>query len=151
MTPYGNINLGQHCSGNGLLPDGTKPLPEPMLTNHQWSLVAFNWGHFHGKCLRNLSLIPVWKVVIFSLQPNFPGANELTDWPLEDVAFDSKYIILKRVLVIDLLKYFLRNQLQLYATRPVWWFIYTGSGDGLVSSGTKPSHEPVLTKFYDTT
>ena len=27
MTPYG--------SGNGLLPDGTQPLPEPMLTDHQ--------------------------------------------------------------------------------------------------------------------
>ena len=26
------VNIG---SGNGLLPDGTKPLPEPMLT-HQW-------------------------------------------------------------------------------------------------------------------
>ena len=26
-------------SGNGLLPDGTKPLPEPMLTYHQWSPV----------------------------------------------------------------------------------------------------------------
>ena len=28
LTPYG-VNIG---SGNGLLPDGTKPLPEPMLT-----------------------------------------------------------------------------------------------------------------------
>ena len=27
------VKLG---SGNGLLPDGTKPLPEPMLTDHQW-------------------------------------------------------------------------------------------------------------------
>ena len=36
VTPYGDINLGQHWhSGNGLLPDGTKPLPEPMLTFHQ--------------------------------------------------------------------------------------------------------------------
>ena len=35
VTPYGNRELGQHCSGNGLLPDGTKPLPEPMLTCHQ--------------------------------------------------------------------------------------------------------------------
>ena len=26
------VNLG---SGNGLLPDGTKPLPEPMLTDHK--------------------------------------------------------------------------------------------------------------------
>ena len=28
------VNIG---SGNGLLPDDTKPLPEPMLTDHQWS------------------------------------------------------------------------------------------------------------------
>ena len=26
------VNIG---SGNGLLPDGTKPLPEPILTYHQ--------------------------------------------------------------------------------------------------------------------
>ena len=34
--PYGDRYLGQlnnFGSGNGLLPDGTKPLPEPMLTN----------------------------------------------------------------------------------------------------------------------
>ena len=30
-------------SGNDLLPDGTKPLPEPMLTCHQWGSVAFTW------------------------------------------------------------------------------------------------------------
>ena len=27
------VNIG---SGNGLLPDGTKPLPEPILTDHQY-------------------------------------------------------------------------------------------------------------------
>ena len=47
--------------GNGLLPDGTKPLPEPMLTYHQWSLVAFTWGQFHMKCSRYLPLTWVWK------------------------------------------------------------------------------------------
>ena len=31
VTPYGGINLGQNWVGNGLLPDGTKPLPQPML------------------------------------------------------------------------------------------------------------------------
>ena len=31
-TPYVWVNIG---SGNGLLPDGIKPLPEPMLTYHQ--------------------------------------------------------------------------------------------------------------------
>ena len=33
--------------GNGFLPDGTKPLHEPMLINHQWERVAFTWGQFH--------------------------------------------------------------------------------------------------------
>ena len=36
MMPYGDteirVNIG---SGNGLLPDGTKPLPEPWLTYRQ--------------------------------------------------------------------------------------------------------------------
>ena len=30
--------------GNGLLPDGTKPLPEPMLTYHQQGPMAFITG-----------------------------------------------------------------------------------------------------------
>ena len=29
-----------------------KPLPAPMLTYHQWGLVAFTWGKFHRKCSR---------------------------------------------------------------------------------------------------
>ena len=33
-------NIG---SGNGLLPDGTKPLPEPMLTYHQKGSMAFSF------------------------------------------------------------------------------------------------------------
>ena len=36
MTPYVDIDLKVNIgSGNGLLPDGTKPLSEPMLTYHQ--------------------------------------------------------------------------------------------------------------------
>ena len=34
MTPYGGTGLGHIGPGNGLLPDGTKPLPEPMLAYH---------------------------------------------------------------------------------------------------------------------
>ena len=30
--------------GSGLLPDSTKPLSKPILTNHQWGLVAFAWA-----------------------------------------------------------------------------------------------------------
>ena len=44
--------------------DGTKPLPEPLLTNHQWGLVAFVWGKFHGKCSTYLMVIRFRKLVI---------------------------------------------------------------------------------------
>ena len=33
-------NLDNIGLGNGMLPDGTKPLPEPMLTNYQWGHVV---------------------------------------------------------------------------------------------------------------
>ena len=47
VLPYGDIaNIG---SGNGLVPDGTKPLPETMLTHHERYSVAFNLWHFHKK------------------------------------------------------------------------------------------------------
>ena len=49
VTPYNLVNIG---SDNGLLPEGTKPLPEPMLT-YQWGLVAFTWGKFHRKFSRH--------------------------------------------------------------------------------------------------
>ena len=38
-----------------VLPDGTKPLPEPMLANHQWGLLAFTLGQSHINCSRYLS------------------------------------------------------------------------------------------------
>ena len=53
------VNIG---SGNGLLPDGTKPLSEPMLTDHQWSPVAFIEGQFHKRCFNHQSLKSVWKL-----------------------------------------------------------------------------------------
>ena len=30
----GDVNLVNIGSGNGLLPDGNKPLPDPLLTSH---------------------------------------------------------------------------------------------------------------------
>ena len=43
-----SVNIG---SGNGLLPDSTKPLPEPVLTCHQWDLVASPEGNFKVNAL----------------------------------------------------------------------------------------------------
>ena len=53
------VNIG---SGSGLLPDGTKPLPEPMLTDHQQSPVTLILGQFHKRCLNHQSLKCVWKL-----------------------------------------------------------------------------------------
>ena len=45
--------------GYGLLPYGIKPIPEPILTDHQGSRVAFTWGQFH-----------MFKVVIIDMDSN---------------------------------------------------------------------------------
>ena len=34
VTPHGDLEPDNMASGNGLLPVGTKPLPDPMLTSH---------------------------------------------------------------------------------------------------------------------
>ena len=75
VTPENWVNIG---SGNGLLPDGTKPLPEPMLTDHQWSPVTFILGQFHKRCLNHQSLKSVWKLRL-KFNSNLPGANELIE------------------------------------------------------------------------
>ena len=49
---------------DSLLPDGTKPLLEPMWTDRQWGLVAFTKGQFRMKCPRYLYLIWVWILLI---------------------------------------------------------------------------------------
>ena len=51
-------------SGNDLLPDGTKPLPGPVLANHQWGVVPFTWEWFHRKCPRYLLMI--WVKIVNS-------------------------------------------------------------------------------------
>ena len=35
VTPHGDVDWVNIGPGNGLLPDGTKPLPEPLLIYHQ--------------------------------------------------------------------------------------------------------------------
>ena len=87
------VNIG---SGNGLLPDGTKPLPEPMLTDNQWGIVAFTWGQFHNKYSRLSILNMSLKITYLKLQPHLPGANEL-----------------KHILLIDIFSIFHGNRLQI--------------------------------------
>ena len=44
--PYGDLEMGNIGSGNGVLPDSTKPLPEPLLIYHQGGPVTIAWGLF---------------------------------------------------------------------------------------------------------
>ena len=86
------INTG---SGHGLLPDGTKPSPEPMWTNYHWGLVAFTWDQLHRQCWKYYSLIWVWLLLFQYQRPPLPGANKLrwsilfqmgiSPWHLKDV------------------------------------------------------------------
>ena len=57
VTPFGYRYLGHIGLGDGLLPDDTKPFPEPLLTCQQRCCVEFTWGQFHRKCSEYLSLI----------------------------------------------------------------------------------------------
>ena len=68
------VNIG---SGNGLLPNGTKPLPEPMV---DLSSVEFCGIHLTTILLLALKVSiheMSSKITFLKLQPHLPGANEL--------------------------------------------------------------------------
>ena len=62
------------------MPDGTKPLPEPMLTNHQWGLVASRWGDYLTRNTQDIYPSHELEMTNLRFQPYLPGANELTHW-----------------------------------------------------------------------
>ena len=70
-----HINTG---SGNGLLLDSTKPLPEPMLThNHRSPLGLHLKANFIGKSLRYIQQNFIWKshFKIFTIFPRGQWVN----------------------------------------------------------------------------
>ena len=70
------VNIG---SGNGLLPDGTKPIPKPMLTYHQRGYGIHLW--VFSKEILKISLIKlILNITFLKLLPHLPGANKLTHW-----------------------------------------------------------------------
>ena len=73
MTPYGDMDLCNIGSGNGLLP-GTKPLPESRLTNHLLGHLAIIWEYFTSAM--NL-MYNVFRYYPLKLLPYLPGVNEL--------------------------------------------------------------------------
>ena len=55
------VNIG---SGNGLLPDGTKPLPEPMLTYHKYGPVVIAQELFYNRYHSHQLLKWAWNALI---------------------------------------------------------------------------------------
>ena len=73
-------------SSNGLLPDGTKPLPEPIMTCHQRCSVVFTLEPLNKKCSWTKSAT-LWKLL-----QHLPGANELIGWyELDEMAVTSYF------------------------------------------------------------
>ena len=63
-------------SGNGLLPDGTKPLPEPMLTYHELGPVA-DWLRAMSREQPQPSVTKIrLKITYLRFHSNFPEASE---------------------------------------------------------------------------
>ena len=75
VTSYGDIDPWVNISlGNGLLPDGTKPLPEPMLTEHQWGSVVLTSQEVLKISIHKTSLINT----LVKLLPSLSGASGFT-------------------------------------------------------------------------
>ena len=58
--------------------NGTKPLPEPMLTYHHQGPVMFIWGQFRLEISQPLVSKISLKIIFVRFYWNLPGANELT-------------------------------------------------------------------------
>ena len=81
VTLCDNINLGHNIgSSNGLLLDGTMPIPELMLTDHHWSPVIsiFIWGQFHKPHLQSSVTKFSLKINHLKCHSDLPGVNELS-------------------------------------------------------------------------
>ena len=74
-------NLSQHClvSGNSLLPDDTKLLPEPMLTLSSTSsrYIPLNFSQFQKQHISHQSLKLSRKLIFYAVIQNFPGPISL--------------------------------------------------------------------------
>ena len=69
---YAWVHIG---SSNGVLPDGTWPLCEPVLTFYVWDTVAFAWVQFCNEFPNYYYVESVQKHSL-KLRPHLPGDNE---------------------------------------------------------------------------
>ena len=66
------VDYWRHMATQIWMPDGTKPLHKPILTNHQWGLVAFT------RIMPKISVLDMsLKITHLISLPHLPGASEL--------------------------------------------------------------------------
>ena len=69
LAPSGDTDLGQITgSGNGLLPDGTKPLPEPMFCGMHLKAIL-------QELINNLNHYMNWKTILFNIISTSPRSQ----------------------------------------------------------------------------
>ena len=91
------VNIG---SRNGLLSDGTKPLPEPMLTDHS---VKSSDIHIRAILLEmhQPSIAKIFlKITYLKCHSNFAGANEFNESVTDNKLYDRLYTA--RTTVLDI-------------------------------------------------
>ena len=72
MATQNWINI---ATGNGLMSDGTTPLPEPMFIYQQLDPVIFTWGQSQERYPSDQSLKLVWKI-------NWKSAIQISQGPI---------------------------------------------------------------------
>ena len=75
--------LVQIWSDNGLVPDGTKPLSDQMLTYHQWGLKVFPPRTIPQQMLKISNTWIFLKITHSKLLPYLPGTNELIEYIIQ--------------------------------------------------------------------
>ena len=89
---------------------------------------------------------PCWKLSLRPDDCHFADGifNSLAPGKFE---WNFRYLIFQIISVIDSWGISYELALMMNGTRPYWWKVNIGSGNGLVPSGNKPLLEPMLTQI----
>ena len=115
---------------NGLLPDGTKPLPESMLTYDQWGSVTITWGLFHEIHQPWITKIRL-AITYLNFNSNRPGANELIDigfWALSNVTLSLIDLVPTQIDPCDIVDQVIAYRVtpKLISSLVIWYPIFFG-------------------------
>ena len=85
MTPYRDMDLFNIGSVNGLLSDGTKSLPKPILTFHQWGSEAISYAVLMIWPNKTDSISHIWNYCHISQGPSWPQCHEYSPSRLRSI------------------------------------------------------------------